>query len=262
MSCCTSGMFSRNLHWSQVMPTNDGDFRRKMTWYTRTERVFFYHYKPRSAAFRECQILRLVFLRFLWARKRKRSVYWLLLPKFFPGFYPNIPFWKLLFWDFVKKERAREARGILLPSHDALLDGFFDHLQGGRMKKLSTRTMFYVLRIRKSTSSIKAPLHLSAPNLGGIAVEPITGRFKKIRRHFWRRWGEEERQKQQQLISDFFETKVAQSIWNWQTVQGRYIMISSTLCCLLVQCSPFSCFNVSSISALSPRHRTFLRTLM
>lgn len=98
-----------------------------------------YHYNPGSAAFSECQILRPVLLCFLWPRTCKRSVYWLLLPKIFPRFYPNIPFWKLLFWDFTKKERAREAWGILLPSQDALLDGFFDHLQGEKMKKWTTR---------------------------------------------------------------------------------------------------------------------------
>lgn len=131
---CTSGRFSRNLHWTEALPTCDGNVVTVAEESQDTSKPRgFYHYNPRSAAFSECQILRPVFFCFLWTCKR--SVYWSLLPKVFPRFYPNIPFWKLLFWDFTKKERAREARGILLPSQDALLDGFFDHLQGGKKWK-------------------------------------------------------------------------------------------------------------------------------
>lgn len=164
---CTSRRFSRNLHWTQVLPTYDGNVVTVAEESHDTSKPKgFYHYNPRCAASSECQILRPVFFCFLWTCKR--SVYWSLLPKVFPRFYPNIPFWKLLFWDFTKKERAGEARGILLPSQDALLDGFFDHLQGGGKKwKNEPHTRFYVLCIHKVERFNPSP----PPSLPSTSVE-------------------------------------------------------------------------------------------
>lgn len=47
-----------------------------------------------------------------------------------PGFYPRISIEILPFRDLTEGEGTGEARGILLPGHDAFFDGFFDHLQG------------------------------------------------------------------------------------------------------------------------------------
>lgn len=47
-----------------------------------------------------------------------------------PGVSPRISFEKLLFRGLTEGEGKGEARGILLPGHDAVLDGFFYHLQG------------------------------------------------------------------------------------------------------------------------------------
>lgn len=42
-----------------------------------------------------------------------------------------ISFENLLFWDLTEVERTRDARGIVLTRRDAVLDGFFNNLQGG-----------------------------------------------------------------------------------------------------------------------------------
>lgn len=79
----------------------------------------------------------------------------------FPGFYSNISFWKLFLGDFAKKERTREARGILFAGHNAVFDGFFDHLQ--RKKKIGNnepQTPHFMF-----SSSLKPSLVVTCPTL-------------------------------------------------------------------------------------------------
>lgn len=71
-----------------------------------------------------------------------------------PGFYPRISFQKLFLGDLTEGEGTREARGILLPGHDAVLDGFFDHLQGTntgiKAKTLHCVNQYCIIKEEKS----------------------------------------------------------------------------------------------------------------
>lgn len=46
----------------------------------------------------------------------------------FGGFRPQISFYNPFLGDLAEGEEAVAAGGILLPAHDAVLDGFLDHL--------------------------------------------------------------------------------------------------------------------------------------
>lgn len=48
----------------------------------------------------------------------------------FGGFRPQISFYNPFLGDLTEGEKAVAAFGILLPAHNAVLDGFLNHLQG------------------------------------------------------------------------------------------------------------------------------------